>query len=178
MLDLFIVVVLAIGVARGFATGAVRQAASILGLVVSVVLAVQLMGAVGRVAAASLGISDRVAPLVGFVLVLLVVQIAMFALVRMIESVLGALKLSVINRAAGGVIGAAKAALFLSVLFLVMGYFRLPGPESRSASSLYPPVAAFLPVAWDAVAQAFPRVEGLSRRFGDEVLDQLSEDPE
>lgn len=173
MLDVLILIVLAVALARGFSTGAIRQAASIVGLIVSVVLAVQLMDPVGVLVAGSLGVSDRIAPLVGFVLVLLVVQVALFAVVRMAEAVLGALKLSILNRALGGVVGAAKGALVLSVLFLVLGYVGVPDAEARAESSLYGPVAGVLPVAWDAAADLFPHVERLSRRFGEDVREEL-----
>lgn len=176
MLDLFILVVLAAALVRGFATGVIRQVASIAGIVLAFILGVQLMRPAGGLVAGSLGVSDAVAPLAGFLLVFLAVQVAMFALVRTVETVVGALKLTVVNRAAGGLFGAFKGALALGVLFLVLGYVGIPGPNARAGSALYEPVASVLPEAWDYFSERMPQVEALSHKFGEHVRERLPDE--
>ncbi len=166
ILDLVILFALAAGVVHGFSTGLIRQVASIVGLALAFILAVQLMGTVGQMASNSLGLSENVGPLVGFVLVFLAVQVAVFALAKMAEGLIGALRLSTVNRALGGALGALKAALALSVLFLVLSYVDLPGEKLARDSTLYVPVAGVLPQTWDYVSERFPKVERLSDRFG------------
>lgn len=173
MLDLVILAVLCIGAVRGYMTGLVRQVASLIGFVVSFIVAVQLMGGIGHIAEISLGISPRVAPLVGFILSFMALQVAIFAGVRMIESLVGALKVSFLNRLAGGALGALKGALALGVVFLVLAYAGVPGEASRNDSVLYAPVAGVVPVVWNYAAEHLPRIRTLSEQFGAHIESHL-----
>lgn len=164
-LDLLILLVIGIGLARGVATGAIRQASSLIGLLLAFVIGVQLMDPAGYAVADTLGVPEQTAPVVGFVLVFIAIQIAVFVVARMLERVIGALGLGIFNRLGGGALGGLKAALLLSVLFLVLNAFAIPGAESRRASELYAPVATLLPRAWDFATEQWPRAERLYDAF-------------
>jgi len=62
-------------------------------------------------------------------------------------------------------VGGFKAVLLLSLLFLVLRVFDLPGPDARRASPLYAPVAELLPAAWDFVVARAPEARKLVDRF-------------
>jgi membrane protein required for colicin V production len=172
-LDLFILAVLAGGLVIGFRSGLIKQALSLVGLVVAFLLALRLMEGVGEMAAHSLGISPDIAPLVGFALVFGGVQLTVFALVRLLEAVVGALKLSAVNRVLGGAVGGLKATIVLSVVFLLLGYLAVPSEATQRSSAFYEPVSVVLPATWETVRVYFPQVQGLSERFGDEVEQRL-----
>ncbi len=171
--DLFILILLALGLFRGYQTGVVRQAVGIAGVFVSFGLAVQLMSEVGAVAAASLPIAPSAAPLVGFVLVFLGAQILVRALVHVAESVLEALRLSVLNRLAGGLFGAFQAALLASLLFVLADPMGLPEPATRREAQFYRPVAELLPATWDYVAARVPQLQRFSEEMGERVEGEL-----
>ena len=173
-LDFIILIVLAGGLVVGLRAGLIKQVLSFAGLIVAFVLSFQLMKPVGAMAAGSLGISNDIAPLVGFVLVFLAVQVAVFAVIRSLQALVGALKLSGVNRLLGGAVGAFKASLALSVLFLVLGNFEVPSEETREESAFYEPVATMVPATWDYLAEAVPQLEQVSERFGNEVKEQIS----
>lgn len=177
LLDWFIVVVMAGGLARGMYVGAVRQVASIAGLIVAFVVSVQLMHPVGEITAQSLGLSEAAVPLVGFVVVFAGVQLIVFGVARMLESALESLHLSLANRAAGGALGAFKAALLMSVLFLVTTQLNVPDEQSQQESTLYGPVASVLPDTWDYAAAYLPKVKRASDAFGRRVRPALERDP-
>lgn len=164
-LDLLILTGLAVGMVRGFWTGVIRQVAGLVGLVLAFLVALRLMAPVGAMVVESLGLSEELAPVLGFIVVFLVVQIVVFALARTIEKLIGVLKLGIINRLAGGLFGAFKAALLVSVIFLVLATFDTPSEETRQGSMLYKPVAGVLPRAWDAAAEQWPRIERLADKF-------------
>ncbi len=166
-LDVLIGIVLAGGLLIGLRSGFIKQALSFAGMIVAFLLALNLMHAAGALVTTSLGISEDIAPLLGFALVFLAVQVLVFALARLVETVAGALKLSGVNRLLGGAVGAFKAALLLSVAFLVLARLQVPTEETRDASALYDPVASVLPAAWDYFSEVFPEVERLSDRFGE-----------
>lgn len=165
MLDVLIIAALGVGVARGFWTGALRQAASLLGFIIAFVLGIQLMRPVGQLIVSSLGLADTLGPVLGFVAVFLLIQVAAYAVSRLGEGLLRAFRLGFLNRLAGGAVGALKAALLLSVAFLVLNVFDVPGPEARRRSELYAPVASTLPEAWNMAAEQWPEVTSLYERF-------------
>ena len=173
VLDALILVVLAAGLLRGFSTGIIRQVIGVAGLLFAFILGLQLMHPTGAAVSGSLGVSPSVAPLVGFVLVFLAVQVAVFALTRFVETLAGVLRLTVVNRLLGALFGVFKAAIVLSVLFLILAYFGVPGSNVRQGSAFYEPVASVLPGAWDYMSERMPEVERLSDRFGRRVEARL-----
>jgi len=152
LLDWFILAVLAGGVVRGFVVGAVRQVTSLVGLVVAFGMAVQFMYPVGDLVISAFGGGAAVGPLAGFVVVFLGVQFVFFGVSRLVEGLLDVLSLTLLNRAAGGALGAFKAALLLSVLFLVLSGMEMPEEETRQKSVLYEPVAEALPRTLNAAS--------------------------
>lgn len=173
-LDILIGIVLIIGLARGLATGAVRQIVSFAGTVVAIVLALELMDPIGSVVDRAIPMADSVEPVVGFIVVFLALQLVLLFLVRLVEAGIKVFRLSMVNRVVGAAVGVCKAALILSVLFLVLGFFDVPEEENRDASMLYEPVASVFPAAWDYAARHLPEVRNLSDRFGKEVEEALS----
>jgi membrane protein required for colicin V production len=165
-LDLIILGVLAVGMLIGLRSGLIKQVASLAGLVLAFALGLQFMHPVGNMAVDSLRVSEALAPLLGFVLVFLAVQIAVVAVVKLVEAIIGALKLSAVNRALGGAMGGVKAALVLSVVFLVLGNLGIPDASARSTSSLYAPVSSVVPEAWEFVTGEFPAVKDVPERIG------------
>jgi len=173
-LDWFILIAVAAGLIRGLMVGAIRQVASIVGLLLAFVVAVQLMRPIGEMTVESIGVSQSTAPLVGFVVVFAGVQLLVVALARTLEAVVESLSLSFANRAAGGALGAFKAALLLSVLFLVTTHAGVPDEKAQGNSTLYQPVASVLPGTWDYVAAYLPAMRQASDAFGREVRPRLA----
>lgn len=173
LLDGFIVLVVAGGLIHGSTVGAIRQVTSLIGFLVAFLVGVQLMHPVGRLVVARLGIADTVAPVVGFAVLFVGIQLLFYLLSRLVERVIETLSLSLVNRAAGGALGAFKAALLLSVLFLVLSSVQMPGAETRKQSVLYGPVAGVLPKTLDAASAYLPAAKRASETFGREVRPRL-----
>ncbi len=173
-LDILIVIALIVGMARGVTTGAVRQVVSFLGTVAAIMLALELMNTAGRLIRQAVPMSESLDPVVGFITVFLIIQFALIFAVRVIEAGIKAFRLSTMNRLAGAAVGACKAALMLSVFFLVSGFFDIPEEENQNASILYGPVATVFPATWDYAARHLPMFRDLTDRFGREVDDVLS----
>lgn len=172
-LDFLILLALVVGVVRGFMTGAVRQVVSIVGVIVAVFLSIELMNPVGRLIGSALGLSEGFHAVLGLIVVFVLIQIGAFFVTRTIESVIKAVKLNAVNRALGGAVGLGKAALLLSVLFVVLAFFDIPQRENRQISLLYPYVAGVLPVTWDYVSERLPLIKSLSDQIGTEAREVL-----
>lgn len=172
ILDGVLLLLLVAGLAQGYASGLIRQMASIVGVLAGLAFGLALMTDVGIVAANSLGISPRIAPVVGFLLVFALVQLGMFIVARLAETLVGAFRLTFLNRMGGAVMGALKAALLLSVLLLPLASIGVPSPAARRASLLYAPISRTMPVVWGFTAERIPRMEGLRQQF-DEAAQAL-----
>jgi membrane protein required for colicin V production len=180
-LDLFLMAGLGLGLWRGFRTGAAQQILSTLGLLAGFVLSVALMGPIGSLAVLSLGLSDRIAPVVGFVIVFAAVLAAVFVAGKAVEAILKAFKLGAVDGAAGALLSGFKAALSLSVLLLVTALSPLPGGEpwligadTRDDSLLYEPVRAVAPETWGIVREVAPGVQAaLAEKFS--AIDSVGE---
>jgi membrane protein required for colicin V production len=172
-LDWFIMIVLAGGLVRGMMVGAVRQVTSLAGILAAFFVSVQFMRPVGDLIVESLGLAGELAPVVGFVTLFVGVQLLFMATSRLVEQILDTLNLTIANRLAGGAVGGFKAALLLSILFLVLASVEIPGPDVRSKSQLYAPVATVLPETWDTAATYVPQVKRVSDQFGARVRHTL-----
>lgn len=168
-LDWFILIVLAGGLIRGFMVGAVRQITSLAGLALAFLLSVQFMHPVGGLVVSTFGFSEAMGPIIGFIVIFVGVQLLFMVLSRLLEQVLETLSLTLVNRAAGGALGGFKAALLLSVLFLVLSGVNMPSEDTRQQSVLYGPVAKALPKTLEAASPYVPAAKRASDTFSGRV---------
>jgi membrane protein required for colicin V production len=172
-LDLFLLGIIGAAAVRGWFTGATRQLVSTAGWFVGFVLAAALMGPVGASVVESLGASERVAPVVGFVVVFAAALAAVALVGHAVRKVLEAVKLGGVDRLLGAVVAGLKGALGLSVFLMVTAFSPVPSgspwlisAETRARSTLYEPVRALAPEAWRLVQAVTPGVqEILSDKF-------------
>lgn len=165
-LDLIILGVVGIGVWRGLRTGALHQLAATVGIVLAFWVAAAWMEPAGRLIVASLGLSGRLVPVLGFVGAFVAVLTAVLVGTRFVQKVVEGLKLSFVNKLAGAAFGGVRAAFGLSVVLLLTSAVALPGGEpvllgadTREGSVLYAPVHALAPAAWDLYQRVAPGLQ-------------------
>ena len=165
-LDIFLAVILGLGVWRGMRTGALLQLVGTVGWVVAFIVGTALMTPIGLAISASLGTSERTAPVLGFIVTFGVVVAALMAGAHVVRKTLEAIKLGGIDTLAGAAVGGLRAALGLSVLLLAGAVAPIPGggpvlvsEETREASLLYGPIEAIAPELWDIVRTLTPGMQ-------------------
>lgn len=176
MLDLFLAALLALGIWRGLQTGALLQIVGTAGWVVAFFVGTAFMGPIGDTAASSLGVSERVAPLLGFLVSFGAVVAGLTVLAHTLRKGLKAIKLGALDALGGAVLGLVRAAFGLSVFLQVTGVSLLSGgepllisSETREASLLHDPVEAVAPAVWNVARAVFPGVQDtLGGLFGEE----------
>jgi membrane protein required for colicin V production len=172
-LDLCLLGLIGLGVWRGLATGLGRQLVSTVGLFLAFIVAAALMGPVGELVVASLGVSERTAPVVGFVVLFAAVLGVVAAVGHTFRKVLEAVKLTSVDRMAGALLGGLKAALSLSIFLTVTAFSPMAGgtpwligAETREGSLLYEPVQAVGPEVWGLVRAVTPGLQdALTEKF-------------
>lgn len=151
-LDLVLLGWIGIGAWRGMRAGAMMQLVGTIGVLAAYAAGAALMEPVGRAVVFSLDVSPRIGPLAGFLVVFAAVLTGAYLAGRFAAAVLSALRMGLLERIGGALLGAVKAAFLLSITLMVLApALRLAGAlteEQTASSALYDPVRAFAPEAW------------------------------
>lgn len=178
-IDLVILVAVLIGLVRGVMTGGVRQVLSFGGILLAFIVAARTTDGLGRRLAEGLGVSEALAPVIGFALVFLIIQGIAYGLARMIEKGLEAVKLGVLDKALGGGIGVFKASLVVSLVLFLGSYIGVPRQEVRDASLFYRTVYPVLPATWEFITGNLPKVKEAAEQAADSlIVDPVINNPE
>ncbi len=144
MIDWIIIGAMAVGAVLGFSKGAVRQIATLVGLVAGLLLARALYFTVGERMAVELGTNATVAQIIAFLLIWFLVPMALLWVASLISRVLDIVHLGILNRLAGVMIGAVKYALLVSMLIHFIEFIdtkdELVQRTVKEASLLYYPM--------------------------------------
>lgn len=159
-IDILILIIVSIGLLKGWRSGFLKQATGLLGTILALILAASFVESAGRLVASTGHISPEKAILIGFMGLFIVVKVAVNLVGAALSSLLESVNLSSLDRIVGGITGAAKAAIALSLIFVIIGYAQLPGEITRQRSLLYGPVYQIVPGAWSLF-------ENRSSTFGD-----------
>ncbi|MCR5444140.1 MAG: CvpA family protein [Bacteroidales bacterium] len=140
LLDILLAVPLCFLIFMGWKKGLVREIATLAGILVGLWASIHL----SQLVAPMLGLNGESAVLTAFIVVFLVALVLTYLLGRCVEGLMKAAKLSLFNRLAGALLGAAKALCILAVLlnFMVMvdGNEKIIKPSVKEQSMLYKPV--------------------------------------
>ena len=164
-LDIAIIVVLVLGLVRGAAIGLIRQTTNLVGLALTIILSVTLTRPVGLIIQSETGWPHEASLAVAFLAIFLVVKLATVLVAKSADSAVDALHLGWVNRLSGSLFGGFKAALLLSIVFLVLGLAKWPDHETSRQSSFYDPVAALLPQTWDYVSGKAPILDEYRKKI-------------
>ncbi|MDR2927018.1 MAG: CvpA family protein [Cytophagaceae bacterium] len=149
--DIIVFIIVIAAFIRGIIKGFIIELAALLGLILGIVGAVFLSGIVagwleGYVAA-------RFVPVLAFILVFAGILVGIHLLARAINSLVKAISLGWLNRILGGFFAVLKAALFVSILLLIIDVFGLSEkiitPHVRNSSYLFNPISRLAPRAFD-----------------------------
>jgi membrane protein required for colicin V production len=147
-LDVVIILILAGGLASGYKNGFVGEIASLAGLILGIWGAVKFSWWTADLLE-GIGLKFSLMPVISFIVTFLVITIIMQILAGIVSKLLEAIALNWINKIAGIVAGVFKAAVFVSVILLVLDAVSDRHPiipkTLRSESMLYEPVSEIVP---------------------------------
>ncbi|MDN6275461.1 CvpA family protein [Psychrobacter sp.] len=152
-LDIVIAVVVLIGLWRGFQVGLIKTAVGLLGWFVALVVATRLASSI---APQLIGIVEN--PVLQIALAFLLVVIAVLAVMHLaafvFSGVLSSLRLSVLDKMAGGVLGAAKNILVVLVVLSVSAPMLVQMPQWQT-SVIAPELMPYAPMGKALVSDVF-----------------------
>lgn len=156
-LDVVIIILLGIGLIKGFIDGLVIELAEILALVLGIFLAIHFSGWTASRLSDYFDLQTKWLGIMAFAITFIVIVIAVNLLGRLLDNVLKAASLGFILRITGAIFGVIKVVLILSVVFVFINTLsqkiRIIPEKTTAESTLYSPIA-------DVIPEIFPIVEG------------------
>ncbi len=162
-IDTMIAIVVLIGLWRGFQVGLIKTAVGLVGWFIALIAATQLASSVAPQLSGI--VQNPVLQMaLAFLVVVVVILAAMHLLAFIFSNALKTLRLGVVDKMAGGVLGAAKNTLMILVMLSVSAPLLVQMPQWQTSVIapellLYAPMAKTLTVdilgiAWEQVNQS------------------------
>ena len=163
VLDIVIAIVVLIGVWRGFQVGLIKTAVGLVGWFIALIAATRLAGSVSPQLSGVVQ-SPVLQMALAFLLVVIVILAVMNLVAFVFSGVLKTLRLGVVDKMAGGGLGAAKNVLMVLVVLSVTAPLLVQMPQWQT-SGLAPELRPYAPMgkalvsdvvgmAWDQVNQS------------------------
>lgn len=147
-LDIIILLILVGGMASGFKNGIVGELASLAGLILGIWGAVKFSWWTADILE-GFGLTFSLMPVISFIVTFLIITIIMQIIGGIISGFLKVIALNWLNKLAGIVAGILKAAVFASVILLILDAVSDRHPiipkTARANSKLYEPVSEIVP---------------------------------
>ncbi len=126
-MTILIIVFVLVGALVGFSRGALKQLASLAGIIIGLVLAVTAYDKFGKILADFTGAEQSMADIIAFVGIVILFPIVLGWVATLLTKAFKAIHLNFINRLAGAVIGMAGYLLILSVAFNIYDFIKSRG---------------------------------------------------
>ena len=121
-IDYVFLLLILIAFVRGMINGLLKEIASLLAIVLGIVAGRLLGEEVSLLLTEWFGWSKTVVSICAFVIIFLVVAIGLHSLAFLLKKILNALNINWLNRLAGGLFGAFKIAVIVSLVLNLCGY--------------------------------------------------------
>lgn len=156
-IDISILIIIGAGFVFGLFKGLVRELASLAAIVLGIYGAKLFSSMLVPLVVDMLGVSEKVAQPLSYVVLFIAIAVALLILARTVDKVFDAVSLGGLNKFLGGVFGALKYALIISVLINVFEplnqKFRFMSEEKQQNSVTYRPLLNLAPDLWDEATQ-------------------------
>jgi membrane protein required for colicin V production len=156
-IDISILIIVGAGFVFGLFKGLVRELASWAAIVLGIYGAKLFSSLLVPLVVDMLGVSEKVAQPLSYVVLFIAIAVALLILARTVDKVFDAVSLGGLNKFLGGVFGALKYALIISVLINVFEplnqKFRFMSEEKQQNSVTYRPLLNLAPDLWDEATQ-------------------------
>jgi membrane protein required for colicin V production len=163
IVDVIVLVVLAYFGFMGFKNGLLREVLGLTGVILALFLAFRYLDPLNQFFVRITGVNDMYSPLITFALIFLAVILATHLVIIALEYVIHFAFLSTPNRVLGLTFGVLKSSLFLSIMFLLLAGFEIPGEQTRKQSILYPYILGVAPVVYNVVGEVYPGTENFQQ---------------
>ncbi len=157
ILDIILLLPIIYGLIRGIFRGLVGELTAIVAVVIGVLLAKVFAPDLASVFVKNVNWNESICLLLSYVLIFMVATLSLHGIGYLLKRFLKAISLGWLNGGLGGLFGALKWALVVSVLIncfdMLDNTFHILKPETKDASYVYKPLQKVASVTWDTVEQ-------------------------
>ena len=152
-LDLIIIIPIAIGFVFGLFKGLVKELTSLAAIFLGIYGAKLFSPWLADLLIKSFDFSARTARPLAYLILFIAIAIALLILAKSLDKLFDSVSLGGLNKFMGGVFGALKYALIISVIINVFDVidtkFSIVNPETKTSSIVYNPMLKLAPKLWD-----------------------------
>ncbi|MFT3752496.1 MAG: CvpA family protein [Paludibacter sp.] len=152
-LDLILLLPVALGFVFGLFKGLIKEITLLAAIVLGIYGAKLLAPFVSGWLVGSFHFSEKTAMPISYLLLFVGIAVGLLILAKSLEKVFDSMSLGGLNKLFGGVFGALKYALIVSVLLVVFdavdSRFSIISPETKENSIAYKPLMKLAPTLWD-----------------------------
>jgi membrane protein required for colicin V production len=173
-IDVIIIVILGLGMVRGFINGLVKEVASLAALLLGIWGAVKFSGFTAEKLYDYFDLTGKYVGIVSFIITFSIIVVIIHFIGLLVDKLIDAVSLSFINRLLGIIFGLFKSVLILSVVLLVLNAINarktfLPNDKIEE-SMLYNPISDIAPAIFPIIgeggfSQSFDRFKKKSREI-------------
>ncbi len=152
-LDIILLFPIGLGFVFGLFKGLIKEITSLAAIVLGIYGAKLLAPIVSGLLVSSFHFSEKTAMPLSYLVLFIGIAIGLLVLAKSLEKVFDSMSLGGLNKLFGGVFGALKYALIVSVLLIVFNAidsrFSLLSTETKDNSFMYKPLLNLAPTLWD-----------------------------
>lgn len=156
--DLIILIPVLIGFVFGLSKGFIREILSLAVIFIGIYGSKLLSPIADSILTGVFSVSETIAKPLSFVVMFLLIAFTLMVLARSLDKLIDSASLGGMNKFFGGLFGALKYALIISLLLNVFhavdSRIHILNEETKSQSMLYNPMLKLAPQLWDEVKEA------------------------
>ncbi len=161
-IDIFILVILGLGLIAGLVKGFIKQVCTLIGLVAGLLVARALYAMVGEQLAPHIGTSVSVAQIISFIVIWAIIPALLMLAGATLTRALKFIHLGAVNRLMGGIAGIALHLLFLGILIKVVEYI---DPEEKLLSRQVKQESVFYHTVEETAGVFFPAIKEVTEQL-------------
>ncbi len=168
--DSILIVIIAVFTVRGIFRGLITELTVLIALIAGYVLAfLYLDNAVRMLQTYFPHLQEFAAKTIAFILIFLIVNIVLRIAAKALNKFASFTFMQPVNKIAGGLFAAAKAALIISIVFLIVEFLPFSQTVKKASgaqeSALYQPILKFAPWMYKTITYIFPEKYGIEETF-------------
>jgi membrane protein required for colicin V production len=156
-IDIIILIIVAIGMVKGFVNGLVKEVASLAALVLGIWGAIRFSSFTAAKLYDYFDMTGKYVGIIAFIVTFAIIAIAIHFIGLLLDKLLEAVALGFINRLLGILFGLFKSVLILSVIFVVLNAVDARRPflpkERIEQSMLYTPICDIAPAIFPIIGE-------------------------
>lgn len=170
IIDIVLLILFAWFAYQGFKKGFIIELASLVALILGIYAAIHFSEYAKYFLVNSLNMDNDYVPITSFVITFIIVVIIVYAFGRILEKLIKMVALGFLNKLAGGIFGILKAAVFVSIAFLILNHYNINfiSAEKRNNSLMYSPIEGIAPFVWS-------QLDELNDKKIEELRDSMEE---